>query len=117
MVILRGDGAVNDLAWWHDCDLARCVSELEVSLLTGVGHARDNTVLDEVENNRCDMPSKVNPKVVQVIAKTVGSRPRGPDRGRSCAMSQDAELRSYGKVDQFRKMGIFDFGLTTGETT
>ena len=72
VVILRGDGAVNDLAWWNDCNLARCVSELEVSLLTGVGHAGDSTVLDEVANNRCDMPSKVNPRVEQAIACTLG---------------------------------------------
>jgi len=70
--ILRGDGAVTDLAQWNDSDLARCVSEREVSLLTGVGHARDNTVPDEVANNRCDMPSKVNPRVEQAIACTVG---------------------------------------------
>ena len=72
MVILRGGGAVNDLAWWNDCNLARCVSELEVSLLTGVGHAGDSTVLEEVANNRCDIPSKLNPRVEQAIACTLG---------------------------------------------
>lgn len=77
--------------------------KLEVSLLTGIGHDHDhahtNIVLDEVANARCDMPSKVNAKVEQVIARTVESCPRGRDRGRSGGMSQDAELHRWRKID------------------
>jgi hypothetical protein len=52
-----------------------------------------------IANIRCGMLSKVNPRVEQVIARTVGSRPRGRDRCRSCGMSQDAEPRSHRKLD------------------
>jgi exodeoxyribonuclease VII large subunit len=48
VAIIRGGGAVNDLAWLNDYDLARCICELEVPVLTGIGHERDSTVIDEV---------------------------------------------------------------------
>ena len=48
VVIIRGGGAVNDLAWLNDYDLARCICELDIPVLTGIGHERDSTVLDEM---------------------------------------------------------------------
>jgi len=71
VVILRGGGAVNDLAWLNDYDLARCICELEIPVLTGIGHERDNTVLDEVANIRFDTPSKVIAGIEQVIRRRV----------------------------------------------
>lgn len=59
VVIIRGGGAVNDLAWLNDYELARCICELDVPVLTGIGHERDNTILDEVAHQRYDTPSKV----------------------------------------------------------
>lgn len=59
VAIIRGGGAVNDLAWLNDYGLARCLCELDVPVLTGIGHERDNTVLDEVAHQRFDTPSKV----------------------------------------------------------
>jgi exodeoxyribonuclease VII large subunit len=69
VVIIRGGGAVNDLAWLNDYDLARFVCDLNIPVLTGIGHERDNTVLDEVANTRFDTPSKVAAGIEQVIAK------------------------------------------------
>lgn len=59
VVIIRGGGAVNDLAWLNDYELARCICELDVPVLTGIGHERDSTILDEVAYQRYDTPSKV----------------------------------------------------------
>lgn len=71
VVIIRGGGAVNDLAWLNDYALARFICELEVPVLTGIGHERDNTVLDEVANIQFDTPSKVISGIEQVIVKRV----------------------------------------------
>lgn len=71
VVIIRGGGAVNDLAWLNDYDLARAVCELEVPVFTGIGHERDNTVLDEVAHTRFDTPSKVILGIEQVIVRRV----------------------------------------------
>lgn len=67
MVIIRGGGAVNDLAWLNDYELARCLCELDVPVLTGIGHERDNTILDEVAHQRFDTPSKVVAGIEQRI--------------------------------------------------
>jgi len=69
VVIIRGGGAVNDLAWLNEYDLARYVCDLSIPVLTGIGHERDSTVLDEVANTKFDTPSKVIANIEQAIAK------------------------------------------------
>lgn len=69
IVIIRGGGAVNDLAWLNDYDLARFVCLSPVPVLTGIGHERDSTVLDEVAHQRFDTPSKVIAGVQAVIVR------------------------------------------------
>ena len=58
LVIIRGGGAVNDLAWLNDYALTRFICECPVPVLTGIGHERDSTTLDEVANRCFDTPSK-----------------------------------------------------------
>lgn len=67
VAIIRGGGAINDMAWLNDYALVRAVCELDVPVLTGIGHERDNTVLDEVANIRFDTPSKVIGGIERVI--------------------------------------------------
>lgn len=67
VAIIRGGGAINDMAWLNDYALIRAVCELKIPVLTGIGHERDNTVLDEVANIRYDTPSKVIAGIERVI--------------------------------------------------
>jgi exodeoxyribonuclease VII large subunit len=69
VVIIRGGGAVNDLAWLNDYGLVRTVCELDIPVLTGIGHERDSTVLDEVSNFSFDTPSKVIAHIEQTIVQ------------------------------------------------
>ncbi|SIN68264.1 Exodeoxyribonuclease VII large subunit [Singulisphaera sp. GP187] len=59
LVIIRGGGSVTDLAWLNDLELARLVCRSPIPVLTGIGHERDSTILDEVAHRRFDTPSKV----------------------------------------------------------
>ena len=59
IVIIRGGGAVNDLAWLNDYDLASAICGMPVPVFTGIGHERDSTILDEVAHTKFDTPSKV----------------------------------------------------------
>ena len=72
VVVIRGGGAVNDLAWLNDYGLARLICDLPIPVLTGIGHERDNTVLDEVAHARYDTPSKVIAGIEQRIVQRVG---------------------------------------------
>ncbi len=67
LVIIRGGGAVNDLAWLNDYALARAVCSFPVPVLSGIGHERDSTLIDEVAHIRFDTPSKVVAAIEQRI--------------------------------------------------
>jgi len=67
IAIIRGGGAVNDLAWLNDYELAKTVCTLPLPVLVGIGHERDHTVLDDIANQPFDTPSKVIAGIRQVI--------------------------------------------------
>lgn len=71
LVIIRGGGPANDLAWLNDYRLARWICECPVPVLTGIGHERDSTVLDEVCHQCFDTPSKVIHGIETVIKQRV----------------------------------------------
>jgi exodeoxyribonuclease VII large subunit len=59
LVLIRGGGSVTDLAWLNDLDLAKLLCQSPIPIFTGIGHERDNTILDEIARTRFDTPSKV----------------------------------------------------------
>lgn len=59
LVIIRGGGAVGDLAYLNDYELAATVAEIPMPVWVGIGHERDTGILDEVAHTRFDTPSKV----------------------------------------------------------
>ena len=72
VVLIRGGGPVNDLAWLNDYALAKLVCDLPMPVFTGIGHERDSTVLDEVAHTAFDTPSKVIASVEQLIVRRAG---------------------------------------------
>lgn len=67
IVIIRGGGALSDLAWLNDEQLARAVCLSDVHVMCGIGHERDYTIIDEVAGERFDTPSKVIQRIFNVI--------------------------------------------------
>lgn len=59
LVIIRGGGAKLDLQYLNQYSIAKALSELTLPVITGVGHEKDNCILDEMAALRCDTPSKV----------------------------------------------------------
>lgn len=59
IVIIRGGGAINDLAYLNDYDLAALLCKRSVPIWIGIGHEKDRTILDEVAHRSFDTPSKV----------------------------------------------------------
>lgn len=47
-VILRGGGAVTDLAWFNNYEIAKVVSHSKLKFIAGIGHKKDSTVLDDM---------------------------------------------------------------------
>lgn len=59
LVIIRGGGAVGDLAYLNDYELSALIAEQSVPVWVGIGHERDHVILDEVAHTSFDTPSKV----------------------------------------------------------
>ena len=57
VAIIRGGGAAGDLTWLVDHALVRATCLTPVPVITGIGHQRDETLLDEVACIRCHTPS------------------------------------------------------------
>lgn len=68
LVLIRGGGAVTDLAWLNDLALARALATFPAPVITGLGHARDDTLPDEVAALRTDTPSKAAALIVRTVA-------------------------------------------------
>ncbi|WP_425148208.1 exodeoxyribonuclease VII large subunit [Deinococcus sp.] len=68
LVVIRGGGATTDLAWLNDLELARAVARFPVPVISGIGHARDDTILDEVAGVRMDTPSRAAALIVSTVA-------------------------------------------------
>lgn len=75
LVIIRGGGAVGDLAYLNDYELASLVAEQPVPVWVGIGHERDKVILDEVAHSSFDTPSKViaaiSSHLAQLISQTL----------------------------------------------
>lgn len=67
IVIIRGGGALSDLAWLNNEELARAVCLCPVHVMAGIGHERDYTIIDEVAGERFDTPSKVIQRIFNLI--------------------------------------------------
>lgn len=106
IVIIRGGGAVNDLAWLDDYALARFICEQDVPVLTGIGHERDNTLPDEVAHTRFDTPSKVIAGIEQQIAR----------RAREARGAWDAILAAAARDARAVSLSVerFDVGIRAG---
>ena len=59
IVIIRGGGAKLDLSMLNIESIAERICLLDIPVMSGIGHERDNTIIDEVANTQFDTPSKV----------------------------------------------------------
>ena len=71
LVIIRGGGAVGDLAYLNDYELAALVAEQPIPVWVGIGHERDKVILDEVAHTSFDTPSKVIAAIMAHLAQLV----------------------------------------------
>mgnify|MGYP002621889376 CR=1 FL=1 len=57
VVIIRGGGSTSDLRGFDTLLLAEHVAQFPLPIITGIGHERDNTVIDEVSHTRVKTPT------------------------------------------------------------
>ena len=70
VVIIRGGGATSDLSGFDTLDLAENVANFPLPIITGIGHERDETILDMVSFRRVKTPTAAAQLLVDNLAHT-----------------------------------------------
>lgn len=65
VVIIRGGGATSDLSDFDSYPLAACIAQMPLPVITGIGHERDETVLDYVAHTHLKTPTAVAAFLIQ----------------------------------------------------
>jgi exodeoxyribonuclease VII large subunit len=59
VVIIRGGGATTDLLAFDEYELATHCAQYPLPIITGIGHERDESVVDMIVHTRCKTPTAV----------------------------------------------------------
>ncbi len=59
VVIIRGGGATADLSSFDDYELAFNITQFPLPVITGIGHEKDDTIIDLVAHSRLKTPTAV----------------------------------------------------------
>ncbi len=70
VVIIRGGGATSDLSGFDTYDLASHCAQFPLPIITGIGHERDDTVLDSVSHTRVKTPTAAAEFLINHIYNT-----------------------------------------------
>lgn len=70
VVIIRGGGAVSDLSALDSLALAENVANFPLPVITGIGHERDESVLDMVANKRVKTPTAAAALLIENLKHT-----------------------------------------------
>ena len=70
VVIIRGGGATSDLSGFDSLPLAENVANFPLPIITGIGHDRDESVLDMVSFRRVKTPTAAAALLVEHLAET-----------------------------------------------
>ena len=70
VVIIRGGGATSDLSGFDTLALAENVANFPLPVITGIGHDRDESILDMVAHTRVKTPTAAAQLLVDNLART-----------------------------------------------
>ena len=68
VVIIRGGGATSDLSCFDTYDLANNCAQFPLPVITGIGHQRDDTLVDAVAHTRAKTPTAAAEMLVHAFA-------------------------------------------------
>ena len=70
VVIIRGGGATSDLSGFDTYDLAAHCAQFPLPIITGIGHERDDTVIDMVSHTRVKTPTAAAEYIIGMMLQT-----------------------------------------------
>lgn len=90
VVIIRGGGATSDLSGFDTLTLAENVANFPLPVITGIGHDRDESVLDMISFQRVKTPTAAAAFLIDHLAEVAGRVESAVSRA---ALSVDRRLR------------------------
>ncbi|MCD8261710.1 MAG: exodeoxyribonuclease VII large subunit [Bacteroides sp.] len=72
VVIIRGGGATSDLSGFDTYLLAAACAQFPLPIITGIGHERDDTVLDSVAHTRVKTPTAAAELLIGTVSEAAG---------------------------------------------
>lgn len=72
VVIIRGGGATSDLSGFDTYNLAAHCAQFPLPIITGIGHERDDTVIDIVSHTRVKTPTAAAEYIIANMLETAG---------------------------------------------
>ena len=100
VVIIRGGGATSDLSGFDTYLLAAACAQFELPIITGIGHERDETVLDSVAHIRVKTPTAAAEYLINCMDETADRLALLAGRIKdSVLMRLDSEYR---KIENYR---------------
>ncbi len=67
LVIVRGGGGQTDLHCFDSYEIGKAIALLPLPVISGIGHQRDVTVVDEVSNSRAKTPTAVADMIITKV--------------------------------------------------
>lgn len=80
VVIIRGGGATSDLSCFDTYLLVAACAQFPLPIITGIGHERDDTVLDSVAHTRVKTPTAAAEYLIGKMEETAATLNRLSDR-------------------------------------
>lgn len=71
VVIIRGGGGVADLASFDSYDLAVNIANFPIPVIVGIGHERDNTILDIVAHTSAKTPTAAAALLIDLLGEQI----------------------------------------------
>lgn len=108
VVIIRGGGATTDLNGFDSYLLASNVAQFPLPVFTGIGHERDDTIIDRVAHSRFKTPTAVAAFLIER---------RADETARLASLQQRlAQTLQRRMSDERQRMNVLQHGLVLGVT-
>ncbi|KAA6351534.1 Exodeoxyribonuclease 7 large subunit [termite gut metagenome] len=95
VVIIRGGGATSDLSGFDTYLLAASCAQFALPIITGIGHERDDTVLDMIVNTRVKTPTAAAEYLINQMSETANHLIRLTDQLRKSVLIRIVQEKKH----------------------
>lgn len=104
VVIIRGGGATADLASFDSYEMALNVANFPIPVITGIGHDRDQTVLDRVAHTSVKTPTAAAALLIDILSQQLSHLHRMLNQVRGTHISLGQQLNRLTLMGERIKM-------------